>query len=246
MYGRIAKVQPLPIVPGQPPITFGTGLTGILGEAIFLGKGWNSTQVNVGVTPTLILDCPRTWPYMISNPSGMVGQVPTTTGILTSQVAVAANGNIQATPLLLSNFLELHLWLDVTANTGTFTFIEQARDPASGNWADVQNLWSAINTTGTFYAFPAMLGVATSFAVRWIVDVAGAATFTIGYALKQAVSGVSTAGISQVVFIGPNEGISVNSGFRLNEGRKEMFVVEQGAQVWGIGQTTVSIDLFRL
>ncbi len=234
------KVQPLPVVPTSQE------LAKIIGEAIFLGKGWNSTQINVGTAATLILNCPRTWPYMILNPSGVVGQTPTTTGTLTTQTAVAVAGNTQAAPLLLSNFLELHLWLDVTVNTGTFTFIEQARDPVSGNWADIQNLWSAIATTGTFYAFPAMLGVATSFAVRWTVDVAGAATFTIGYALKNSISGVSAAGVSQIVYLGPNEGVSLNSGFRLMEGRKEIFVVEQGAQIWGIGQTTVSIDLFRL
>jgi len=213
-----------------------------LGTAIYLGKGFQGRRVLVTTSPTLIIPAGPAYPYMILNPSRTVGL--TSSGVLYSGTVNAA-GNTQSSPLGVANYLNMHLFLDVTAVSGTWDFVAQARDPESGNWADSQVIFSGITTTGTRYASIGQLGVATDFAVRWEPTAAGSITFSLSYSLKEGIIG-SAAGLSQTVFIGSNNGITVTSGFPILEGNKEVFIVGENVEVWAIAYVSLYVNIFQL
>jgi hypothetical protein len=213
-----------------------------LGIGIYLGRAFQGRKVTIGTEPTLIIPAGPSLPYMILNPSRTVGL--TSSGLLYSGTVNAA-GNTQATPLGVANYLNMHLFLNVTAVTGTWDFIAQCLDPQSLNWADSQTIFSNITTTGTYYGTIGQLGVVTDFAVRWNPTTAGSITFSLSYSLKEGTIGAST-GLAQTIFIGSNNGVSPQSGYPILEGYKEVFIVGEGVEVWGIAYVDVAVNVFQL
>jgi len=213
-----------------------------LGIGIYLGKGFQGRRILVTTTPTLIIPAGPAYPYMILNPTRTVGL--TTSGLLYSGTVNAA-GNTQDNPLGVANYLNLHLFLNVTAVSGTWDFISQVYDPVSLNWADSQTVFSSINSTGTYYGFIGQLGVATDFAIRWDPTAAGSITFSLSYSLKEGTIGSST-GLSQTIFIGSNNGVTPDSGYPILEGQKEVFVVGENVEIWAVSYVNLYVNIFQL
>ncbi|MCL6542098.1 MAG: hypothetical protein K6T87_16195 [Roseiflexus sp.] len=213
-----------------------------LGVGIYLGRAFQGRRIGIGPSPTLIVQSGPALPYMILNPSQTVGL--TTTGKLFSGTVNSA-GNTQNTPLGVANYLNLHLFLNVTSVTGVWDFIAQALNPQTLTWADTQLVFSGISANGDYYATVGQLGVVTDFAVRWNPTSAGSITFSLSYALKEGTVGSST-GLSKTIFIGSNNGVSTESGYPILEGHKEVFIVGEGAEVWGISYVPLQISVFQL
>ena len=225
-------------------------------SAIYMTRNFLGRVVNILTTPTLIHDAPRFQNIMITNPaSSPISGLVTSTGLVTSQVGVAASGNSQAAPIGVANYLNMHLLLNITAIAAgtTWSFINQIIDPVTLNWVDSQVLIAGVTpavvaawTNAEFYASIGAFGVGERYAIRWTLDAgAGAITFTLSYILKQGLAG-SPLGVSQVVFIGSNSGVQVASGYPILESSEKVFQVAENTQIWGIAQVATPIRVFEL
>ncbi len=224
--------------------------------AVYLSRNFLGRVVQVGITPTLIHDAARPQNIMLTNPAttALAGFL-TSTGLVTGQVGVVAAGNSQAAPIGVANYLNMQLLLSITAiGAGTtWSFINQVLDPITLQWVDSQVLSAAVTpavvatwTNSQFYANIGTFGVGTQFALRWTLDGgAGALSFTLSYILKNGLAG-SPLGISQVIYLGSNSGISIVSGYPLLEGSEKVFQVAENTQIYGIAQVATPIRIFEL
>ncbi len=227
-------------VPSQ--IDRGVPSVPILGDAIYIGRGFQGRAVNILTTPVLIEASEQARTFILLNPSSSIGLV--SFGTISSGTTIIA-GNTQATPIGVANYLNMHFFLNVTAITATVTFIQQAYDPVSATWADVQNIFTGIIATGTYYAAVATLGSVSDMAVRWTIDAPGSITYTLGYVLKEGIGGTS-GGLTQTVYLGSNGGVTTVSGFPLLEGQRLPVVLGEGVELWGVAGITVGIRIFQL
>ncbi len=223
-------------------------------NVVYLRRNFLGRVVNVGITPTLIHHAIYPQNLMIQNPNVGVGGggLPTASGLHTSQVGANAAGNTQAASLGVANYLNMELFLRITAITGTWSFYNQDLDPGSLLWADSQVLAGSVNaamvatwTNSIFYANLGTFGVGSQYAVRWNPDAAGAITFTLGYVLKSSLVG-SSLGASQTVYIGSNNGVSITSGYPIPGNWEKVFQVGEGIEVWGIAAVATNINVLEL
>ena len=214
-----------------------------LGEAIYVGRGFQGLIANITNVPSLILTSQYSWPYMILNPSRSVGL--TSSGTIITSTTTALAGNTQLTPLGVANYMYMQLFFEITAVTGTWDFIAQVLNPATNTWFDSQYLITGAVAPINQYVNIGMLGLATDFAVRWVPTAPGSITFSIGYTLKEGTVGSAT-GLAQTIYIGSNPGISVVSAFPILEGDKEIFVVGEGVELWGVSESDVTARIFML
>jgi hypothetical protein len=224
-------------------------------STVYLKRNFLGRVVQILTTPTLIYDGVRAQNLMITNPAPIPGGIVTNVGLVTQQVGLVGNGNSEANPIALANYLDMHLFLNVTAiaigDTWDFTLV--AQDPVTGLWVDSQVLIAGVTpamvatwTNASLYSYIAQFGVATQFAIRWVlVGGAGPMNFTLSYALKEGLFG-SPGGISQVVYIISSNGGQVTAGYPLLEGAEKVFQVEEGTQLWGIAQVATPIRVFEL
>ncbi len=224
----------VPVDRGSPP--------SFMGDAIYLSRGFQGRTVTINTTPVLIQRSTFAHPYMILNPSRSVGL--TNSFLISSGTKVAA-GNTQAAPSGVANFMGLHFFLDVTAVSGTWDFFHQARDPGSGNFADIQTIFAGLTATGTYYAFVGALGVPVDIAVRWNPTIAGSITFTLTGVLKEGTIG-SAGGLSQTVYLGADQNVAVGFGFPILEGQKYTFVLGENIELWGVAEVSVTVNVFEL
>jgi hypothetical protein len=142
----------------------------------------------------------------------------------------------------------MHLFLDVTASAGAtpaMDIIAQAYDPATGKWADTQALWTGVNGTGTLYANPGGLGLATDFSLRWVITGGSPSfTFSVGFVLKDGLPG-SEAGIAKSIYLG-GPGVSTSSGFPLLEGQSRSWYMNENTELWGIADVPLDLKIFEL
>jgi hypothetical protein len=224
--------------------------------AVYLGRNFVSRFVVVGLIPTLIHDAVRNQNIMITNPSPLgFGGVPSASGLVTQQVAVVGAGNSEALPIGVGNYMDLHLFLNITAIAAgtTWSFFNVVQDPVTLQWVDSQALIAAVTPAivagwinASFYANPIGFGNGIQFAIRWTLDAgAGAISFTVSYILKLATAG-SSGGVSQIVYLGSNSGISVAAGYPLLENSEKIFQIVEGTQVWGIARIPVLINVLEL
>ncbi len=183
---------------------------------VYLTRNFLGRVVQVLTIPTLIYDAPYPQNIMLTNPAPIPGGLVTGTGLATQQVGVVALGNSQLTPVFLSNYLNMHLFLNITAIAAgtTWSFFNQILDPVTGLWVDSQALIAGVTpaivgawTNASFYAFIGQFGVGLQYALRWTLDGgAGAISFTVSYALKEGLFG-SSGGLSLVIYLGSNSGV---------------------------------------
>jgi len=224
-------------------------------STVYLKRNFLGRVIQIGTAPTLIYDGVRAQNLMITNPAPIPGGIVTNTGLVTQQAALVAAGNSQAAPIALANYLSMHLFLNVTAIAvgDTWDFVLVVQDPVTGQWVDSQVLIAAVTpamvatwTNTSLYAFIGQMGVATQFAVRWVlVGGAGPMSFTLSYALKEGLFG-SPGGISQVIYIISSSGGQVTAGYPLLEGAEKVFQVAEGTQLWAIAQVATPIRVFEL
>lgn len=215
-----------------------------IGDYIYIGRGFQGRAVTITTTPTLIQISQFTWPYLILNPSASIGLTSYGT-IYTGNIAAA--GNSQATPIGVANYLNAHYFLNVTAAAGgaSYDFIQQAYDPVTGAWFDVQTVFAAVAAVGNYYANVATLGTAINMAFRWAVVAAGTLTCTLSYVLKDGVGGTSS-GLVQTVYLGSSNAVNTTSGFPILEGERYTFLLEEGVELWGVAAADVTIRVFSL
>ena len=220
------------------------GDTDILASINVLDKGLIGRAVTVGTTATRIIQAQFLRGYRILNPSTIVGT--TAFGTLLTSASRSATGNTQADSLGVANYRDLHLFLNVTAVPGggaTLDINTQALDPASLNWVSIQNIFTGITSTGTYYANVGSLGLTTDFAIAWTIS-SGNFTFSIGYVLKEGLPGTSN-GISKTIYIG-NSGVTTNSGFPLLEGQSLPFFLRENTELWAIAAESLELRIFEL
>jgi len=224
-------------------------------SVVYITKNFSQRFVNIPLTPVLIHKAERPQNIMIKNPSRGAGALPSISGLHTSQVGIVGAGNTQLTPTAVFNYINMQLFLRVTAiNAGSrWTFFNQIQDPITLAWTDSQVLVAAVTpamvltwTGATFYANIATFGVGTNFALRWTLDAgAGPIDFTLSYILKWGTIGAAT-GLPQVVYIGSNSGVTPLSGYPFLESEEKLFQVEEGTEIWGIALTPTVINVIEL
>lgn len=211
-------------------------------NTLILTRAPKTVTLSIGTTPTLILTPPHNWPYLLSNPGLSIGL--TNSIILASGTAIAS-GNTQLTPIGVSNYLEAHWHLTVTAVTGTWDFIQQSEDPATLAWADNQTIFSAVGATGTTYAFTGQLGLASDLAIRWIQNTpATSIDFSLTVTLKEGVGGGPT-GLAKTIFIGGND-VNISNGLPILEGQDRILLLGPDLQIYAISAAATTIQVFVL
>jgi len=217
-------------------------------NSLFIGRGFNSQRVTVGVTPTQLMVSEYAWPYVIFNPSRNVGLTVSGTVFNTVVIGqIVAAGNTQATPIGVANYLNVHLFLQgtVAGPATNFTVIMQVRSPITGIWTDVQVLWALEAGVYALYANIAMMGVAVDFAVRWTVDAGTSFDGSVSYTLKDGLPG-SSSGLAKTVYLASNPGVSLISGFPILEGGRLDVLIGENVELWGIAEVPVPINIFKL
>jgi len=220
-------------------------------ETTFIGRAFQGSKYMVTTTPQRLLSSNFAWPYMILNPSRLNDL--TISAELTSGT-FTADGNTQTSPIPVAGYLNMHLFLDITALTGTWDFYAQAKDPVSGNWADTQLLtgFSGLAAIGTYYAAIGQYGVALESAIRWVETAAGSITFTMGYVLKDGAGGASVSGetgaVEQTIYLGSIQDVNSESGFPLLEGQYHSFIIGEGVDLWAVSLVTDGVEtrVFKL
>ena len=210
-------------------------------------RGFIGRTVSVGTSPTEIINSDFVRGFIVLNPATLLGT--TSSGALLASATQSANGNTQASSLGVANFRDMHLYLDVTAFNGTnptLKVIAQTKDPVSGNWVDSQTLWSDINTVTTRYTQIAGMGLATDFAIRWVIGGSNSPdfTFSVGYAVKDGLVGTAS-GVGRTIYIGPS-GVTTTSGFPLFEGQSKRFYFEENIKLFAVAETTLDVKVFDL
>ena len=207
-------------------------------DVIRITRPLRSSVITVGTKPTLILKPPHEWPYIVTNPELSVGITSTYTLV---SGTVNANGNTQANPIGCANFLSAHFFANITAVNGSWDIIQQAKDPVSNQWVDIQTLFT-ITAPGAFYSTPGSLGVVTDLAIRW--EGSGSFTGTISLVLKGGVQGGPT-GVSRVIYLGDSL-VTPETGYPLFEGQSITIFPAYDVSVYAIALTNIPIKIFTL
>jgi hypothetical protein len=211
-------------------------------SSILIDRNFQAFTITVGVTPTLLIQNSFAASYMILNPASIIGL--TTSSIGTSLKTTAVAGNSQTASIAVAGFKEAHVYVDITAITGTWSIFAQTYDPVSNKWFDSQALVNGATSTGSIYGFLGSFGMATDMAFRWNPDAAGSMTFTIGVVLKEGMGGSNT-GIAQAAFLG-GANVTTSIGYPLLEGQKEYFTVDENIGLYGIANQPIPLRLFKV
>lgn len=214
------------------------------GNAIYLGSTFVGESILIGTTPTLIKRSSYPTPYLLLNPSQSVGISQTVTAF---NGTVVASGNSQGNPVGVAGYNNAHIFLNVTAITpaSTWDFYAQVYDPVSLSWVDSQAIAIGVGAVGTTYQFVGSFGVATDMAFRWVQNTPlSSITFTIGVTLKDGLGGTA-GGLTQTIYLG-GAGVSLASGYPLLAGSKEVFIIGENVELYGIAATNLELRIFRL
>ncbi len=224
--------------------------TYILSSLQTLDASLISYSLTVNTTATLLVPAEKAIRgYWLINPSIIVGASATGSfGVPAG--AQTTNGNTQASPVGVANYRDLHVWLEVTAVSGTnptLTIYEQSQDPVvTADWADTQALFTNISATGTYYANPGSFGLGINNAIRWVLGGTNPSfTFSVNYALKDGLPG-SPSGTSKAVFFGTSPNITTSTGFPLMESQKEKIYLRTDAELWAIATVSSTINIFEM
>lgn len=221
--------------------------TRMISSTLVLDRGLLGRVVTVGTTPVLLADAQFLRGYIFMNPAQVVGT--TAVGTILTAASRTAAGNTQSDSIGVANYRDLHLFLDVTAVSGTapvLTVMGQALDPLTLNWADSQAIWTGINATGTYYANIGSLGLASDFALRWTIG--GSATptfaFSVGFVIKEGLPGTG-AGVGKTIYLG-GPGVTTQSGFPLLEGQQKAFFMRENTELYAVAGASLEMRVFEL
>lgn len=202
-----------------------------------------SETIVLGTSPTLILKPPHQWPYLIYNPVPILNLTEST--VIHASGTETVDGNSQATPLGVANFLQAHFFLDVTSITNAWDFILQTKDPLSGKWVDSQLLFGGINNSGTYYQPVGTNGIVKDIAIRWSPLVGSSSvTFSFGVTLKEGQPGFSD-GQERTIYIG-GKNVNSNNGIPVFEGKDRLMFLEQQVELYAVANDTINLKIFSM
>lgn len=213
-----------------------------IASTVVINRGLIARTVTVPTTALEVVNAKFLRGYIFLNPATSTGL--TSAGTILTSAARTTTG--QSSSQGVANFLEGHFFLDVTSVPGGGATLDvrlEALDPATLNWAVVQDLFSGITATGTEYAFPGTFGLATDMRVSWEIS-SGTFTFSVGFVLKNGLAGTSS-GVNQTIFIG-GPGVTVTNGFPLLEGQKEQFFLRENTQLFAVANSSLPLKIFEL
>lgn len=234
-----SEVPKLPEGRVPPPYSLNT---------LFIGRGFSSQLITVGVTATRLLISEYSWPYVIFNPSRNVGLTVSGTVFDTVVIGpIAAAGDTELTPIGVANYLNMHFHMNgAVVGPGTLDVIAVTRNPVTGTWADSQVIFSLTAASPTDnYATIGTLGVAVDFAVRWTITAGTVFNGSLAYTLKDGLPG-SSGGLAKTVYLASNPGVSIVSGFQIIEGGRLDVLIGENVELWGIALVPVPINIFKL
>jgi len=213
--------------------------------AQIIERGIIGRNLIIHTTPIRIIDGRFQRGYIILNPStGTQGALTSSgTALISGQRAALSTGNTQGSPLGVANFKEIVLFLDISATGGgTVTIDVQSQDPVSQNWVTTQsNIFAAPSAIGTYYANLGTMGVDSSFAINFTVGAGGTSTFSIGFTLKDGLTG-SPGGVSNTVYLGGPD-VTISTGLPLLDGQKENFWARPNSTLWAISSVVAGTPL---
>lgn len=219
----------------------------LLSGALMVGKSFSAEQITVLTTPTLIKRARVAGgvPIIILNPASNSVGITVDITMHASAVRVAA-GSTSA--IVVAGVEDVHLHFDITAITGTWSFWAESLDSLSGKYDPaVQRILQRTQAQGivTKYAYLGSLGIARTFRVRYVPDVAGSITFSLNASLKKNVGGVDIlAGVSKTIYIG-NANVTAGRGFPILEGGQLSLILDQNTELYGIAETQTDIRVFK-
>lgn len=218
------------------------GARSLVMDTLMISRGLTSSIITIGTTPVPIIIPPHYFPYLISNPSLSVGLTSST--VLFSGT-VNATGDTTANPLGVANYLYGHFHIDITAITGTWDINLLSRDPNTGNWAVVQNIFSGLTVPATLYGYVADLGVAVDLAIQYVMVAAGAMTFSITCTLKDGLGGTGS-GLSRTIFVGGNRAVTTDTGMPIFEGRDKVVALGPNIELWAVAFGNIPVKVYTL
>lgn len=213
-----------------------------------IGMASASRNVTVSTTPVQIIAPERTQRgYIILNPSQSVG-LTTSQTLFASATRTTAGSPYTSSNIGVANYLDSHLFLDISATVGTPTIQIDvyALDSLSGNYAITQSdIFTLPSAVGTYYGYIGRLGVGTDLRVIATLVGGTSSTFSLSCLNKEGVGGAST-GLSQTAYLLGNSAVSTVNGFSLLEGQKETWFLRENASLWAVSGTSITLKIFEL
>ncbi len=211
---------------------------------VALKRGLIGTTQSIGTIPVKIIQSQFTRGYIISNPTFATGKANTGVFLPSQARAIGTSGNTILTPLDVSDYREIKLYLNITANAGLNTIQIDAltQDPFSGLWASSQlDAFSSPAAVGTYYEDLGSLGVDQNFAIGWTVTNVGGgtATFSLSYVLKDASSAFSLA---NTIYVG-SAGVTSVAGYPILEGKELPVVLDPNVEIWAVSNVVAGLGV---
>jgi hypothetical protein len=216
--------------------------TDVIQSTLVLDRGLIGRVVTITTTPQRIIRAEFLRGYIFLNPATVAGLTSAGTILALAERSGTTNSDAQG----VANFLEGHFWLDITVAPGgadDVTIRLQALDPASLNYADVQDLMVETDV-GTFYGSTGQLGLGTDFRIQAIVSGAASATFSVGFVLKNGLIGTST-GVNQSIFLG-GKGVTTVAGYPLLEGKEKGWYFTENTELYAVAAAELPLRIFEL
>lgn len=211
--------------------------------AIYISKSLHSIVKSITTTAALILKPRYTSSLLIVNPNRALGQTSRVTGM--ASTTLTATTNTQSSYIDVTAYTEAHLFLNITAITGTWDVYAQGYDALSGNWYNTQRVFPAL--TATTHSGYTMIGpgfVSDRLAFNFDQVAAGNITCSLGVVLKVGY-GYSLSNYSLVAYIG-GPGVSTTNGFPILPGEYQQFVVGENVEIYGVATATTELRIFEL
>lgn len=215
----------------------------MLSSTFVLDRGLTGISTSVTNTAIRVIQARSLKGYILANPTVSTGKATSGTLVASGARAAGASGNTQSASLDVSDYTQIRLFLDISANASANVVAigVQSQDPVSGNWANAQlDVFSSPTAVGTYYASIGSLGVDENLATSWSVSsVGGTTTFSLGYILKDASGAFS---LSNVVYLG-GPGVTTSSGYPLIEGHELRFYLKPNVELWAVSSVAAGLAL---
>jgi len=220
-------------------------------EGILISKGFRSSSLLIGMTPTILLPASQAQRVIVQNNEAISNSY--INKLVVENFSAPAMGWTIDNPISVKDFSYAHFFLSAFGITGNNWCFYLISPDLAGNWVDIQRIFHIVDSglfSGNFYCYNKDMGIPDTIAFRWEHLALGSAipggasiNFTLSYTLKG-----STSRVLKPIFLGSNQNVNQTSGYPLYESQKEYFVLEEGAELWGISEQAagISISIFHL
>jgi len=209
----------------------------ISGNAIRIGRTLTGQSFTVTAIPKLIIKSTYAWPYLLLNPqrNDGIAESAVATGIVSADTVVTF-------PYSVLSYKDCHLFLTITAITGTWDLELKAYDDATLAYFSVQTLFSGMTaTTDGGYAYLGPRGIGSYVAFNFNNIAAGSLTYTLALLLKGGI-GPGLSGNASIIYIGGPE-VSSNTGFPLLPGISQEYYLEENVEIWAVSAVSTGLNM---